>query len=297
MAVELAKVALWLHTFTAGAPLSFLNHHLREGDSLLGMRLADVNAWLQERGALPIHLQVVSAQQSATAMTRVETITDSDITEVAESAETFEGISTATEPLSAFLSLIAAERLMGVFDAAPKEKPKETRRARKHEANLAAYQRAAAFEDVLDGNLGDPIAIARDGVSIQTEHAGETGQLFPFDQPEQATLFAGSSLDPRHQRLAYGLVQTAHSLARTHRFLHWELAFPNVWQDWLSLEPKGGFDAVIGNPPYVRQEQIKSLKPALKKAYKAFDGWRIFTSIFTSLGSGCFGRGAGCPTS
>ena len=36
MAVELAKVALWLHTFTVGAPLSFLDHHLRCGDSLSG---------------------------------------------------------------------------------------------------------------------------------------------------------------------------------------------------------------------------------------------------------------------
>ena len=36
MAVELAKVALWLHTFTVGAPLSFLDHHLRCGDSVLG---------------------------------------------------------------------------------------------------------------------------------------------------------------------------------------------------------------------------------------------------------------------
>ena len=36
MAVELAKVTLWLHTFTAGAPLSFLDHHLRCGDSLFG---------------------------------------------------------------------------------------------------------------------------------------------------------------------------------------------------------------------------------------------------------------------
>jgi len=34
MAVELAKVALWLHTFTVGAPLSFLDHHLRCGDSV-----------------------------------------------------------------------------------------------------------------------------------------------------------------------------------------------------------------------------------------------------------------------
>ena len=33
MAVELAKVALWLHTFTVGAPLSFLDHHLRAADA------------------------------------------------------------------------------------------------------------------------------------------------------------------------------------------------------------------------------------------------------------------------
>ena len=36
MAVELAKVSLRLHTFTAGAPLSFLDHHLKCGDSLYG---------------------------------------------------------------------------------------------------------------------------------------------------------------------------------------------------------------------------------------------------------------------
>ncbi len=36
MAVELAKVSLWLHTFTVGAPLSFLDHHLRCGNSLFG---------------------------------------------------------------------------------------------------------------------------------------------------------------------------------------------------------------------------------------------------------------------
>ena len=37
MTVELAKVSLWLHSFTVGAPLSFLDHHLRCGDSLVGM--------------------------------------------------------------------------------------------------------------------------------------------------------------------------------------------------------------------------------------------------------------------
>lgn len=41
MAVELAKVALWLHTFTVGAPLSFIDHHLRAGDSLFGLWVRD----------------------------------------------------------------------------------------------------------------------------------------------------------------------------------------------------------------------------------------------------------------
>src|SRR4051812_21626463 len=42
MAVELAKVSLWLDAFTLGAPLSFLDHHLRCGNSLLGAAFADL---------------------------------------------------------------------------------------------------------------------------------------------------------------------------------------------------------------------------------------------------------------
>ncbi|NQT20794.1 MAG: restriction endonuclease, partial [Planctomycetes bacterium] len=37
-AVELAKLSLWLHSFTLGAPLSFLDHHLHAGNSLIGFR-------------------------------------------------------------------------------------------------------------------------------------------------------------------------------------------------------------------------------------------------------------------
>lgn len=52
MAVELAKVALWLHTFTVGAPLSFLDHHLKCGDSLHGEKLDSVRKGMQELGVL-----------------------------------------------------------------------------------------------------------------------------------------------------------------------------------------------------------------------------------------------------
>jgi hypothetical protein len=52
MAVELSKVALWLHSFTVGAPLSFLDHHLRAGDSVIGAWVRPTVYALQKRGAL-----------------------------------------------------------------------------------------------------------------------------------------------------------------------------------------------------------------------------------------------------
>ena len=42
MAVELAKLSLWLHTVAKGEPLSFLDHHLRCGNSLIGAKIADL---------------------------------------------------------------------------------------------------------------------------------------------------------------------------------------------------------------------------------------------------------------
>ena len=44
----------------------------------------------------------------------------------------------------------------------------------------------------------------------------------------------------------------ATSIANREDFLHWEVAFPGVWHRWQESRPQGGFDAVIGNPPWDR---------------------------------------------
>jgi hypothetical protein len=44
MAVELAKLALWLETVAADRPLTFLDHHLRHGNSLIGAKVARLRA-------------------------------------------------------------------------------------------------------------------------------------------------------------------------------------------------------------------------------------------------------------
>ena len=64
MTVELAKVSLWLHSFTVGAPLSFLDHHLRCGDSLLGMRVAEGTQELRRLGGLSAQSAISGAEQA-----------------------------------------------------------------------------------------------------------------------------------------------------------------------------------------------------------------------------------------
>jgi len=48
MAVELAKLSLWLATMQIGRPLSFLDHHVKRGNSLLGVSLEEVTAMLEK---------------------------------------------------------------------------------------------------------------------------------------------------------------------------------------------------------------------------------------------------------
>ena len=75
MAVELAKVSLWLHSFTVGAPLGFLDHHLRCGDSLFGSwaRKATERA-IQEAGPLFVSGPVREATEAARPMEAIEAL-------------------------------------------------------------------------------------------------------------------------------------------------------------------------------------------------------------------------------
>ena len=66
MAVELAKVALWLHTFTGELPLPYLDHRIRAGDSLLGISARSARDYLAEWG--PDMLNEAFARNAAQAV-------------------------------------------------------------------------------------------------------------------------------------------------------------------------------------------------------------------------------------
>lgn len=207
MAVELAKVALWLHSFTVGAPLSFLDHHLRCGDSLFG---SWVKTGIEKATAygspLILHEPIRTALGSAASMQTIEGLPDAEIAEAHRSQEIFDGVQVMTAPLNAFLSLLHAIEWQ----------------------DLKGKDNTKAIQGFFDGSFGDPFEIA-------------LGKREPKVRDDYGRRFVE-------------ILATARELMSEERFLNWQVAFPGVWSDWEGERLTGGFDAIIGNPPWDRMK-------------------------------------------
>jgi Eco57I restriction-modification methylase/restriction endonuclease TaqI-like protein/restriction-modification enzyme MmeI-like protein len=76
----------------------------------------------------------------------------------------------------------------------------------------------------------------------------------------------GKVLDSLDDHLCVGdsIIEDSNYAYMEHGF-SWKAAFPKVFND-------GGFDIVLGNPPYVRQELISPMKPYLEKQFEVYHG-------------------------
>ena len=110
LTVELAKVSLWLHSFTVGAPLSFLDHHLRCGDSLVGLRVGETRAELERLGSLFASSAIQGAETAAAGMQRIEELSDADVAEVRASALLFREVENTTADLRGLLDFLCGLR-------------------------------------------------------------------------------------------------------------------------------------------------------------------------------------------
>ena len=216
LTVELAKVSLWLHSLTMGAPLSFLDHHLRCGDSLMGMRVKDAIDEMNRLGGLFVHNAIAGAEAATAGMQRIEEMSDADMTEVQESAFLFGQVEDTTVALRGLLDFLCGLRYL-------------TAGMKKREL--------AAYETPLMTTLGR-----------QPENAYGLLSRGPDES-------AAPNTDDADWSGFSELWGDAKTLAQRERFLHWEVAFPGVWQNWQHNQLEGGFDAVIGNPPWDQIEQ------------------------------------------
>ncbi len=227
MAVELAKTALWLHTFTVGAPLSFLDHHLKVGDSLHGERLDGVQRNLQELGALLLQSEFDRLARAAKNIAQVADLTDVDIAEAQLSKQLAAEAAANVAPMHAVLDFWRALRWL--VPGWPVEKISQLTRLLKlpaddkqREAELLAgkHPESAGLLRLLDPNHNLVSVLA-------------AGQI---DGDDDAT------------RAANDWMVRARALAARETFFHWWTSFPTVFGQGSA----SGFDAVIGNPPWDR---------------------------------------------
>lgn len=229
MAVELAKVAIWLEAHVPGQPLTFLDHHLRCGNAVVGIGFdATLVEWAaprlgesEPRGGVPDAAFEAHEGDDKPAAKRLRTA----------NRRRRNGIQRLQDGL--FREEYAAEEISRTAVAL---RQMEDGDAAALAAKRAAYADLEADVRLLRERLKADAWTAcwmmrKDAASAEAD-----------DQPHDVFY---DCFDPDLPGDARPAVARIRSLARRWRFFHWYLEFPEVARD-------GGFACLLANPPWER---------------------------------------------
>ncbi|WP_233254800.1 N-6 DNA methylase [Limnohabitans sp. T6-5] len=219
MAIELARTALWLEGFEEGRPLSFLDHHLQVGDALLG--LTDLKAL--EFGIAKDAFKPLSGDDKEVCKLLAK-INVGELKDLEKKRK-----SNAFGQLDVVNAFDSGLKPLQALEALPEKNTQE----------IAAKE--SAYRVFLEQAKTNRLAHAADllvGAYLLPKRLGAESI------PTSGTLYLTLSGDelPEDQKCALVAAQVACLEARV---LHWSLAFPQVFGC-------GGFDCVLGNPPWER---------------------------------------------
>ncbi len=210
MAVELARTALWLEGYEPGKPLSFLNHHIKQGNSIVGV----------------FDLKVLNNGMPAAAYTALTGDDKAVCTLLKKSNEKERG---GKGQISAFekKNPITNDRLVALtrqIEALPND-------------DIRAEERKRELYEKL----------RQDSVYVKNKIACDIYTAAFFAKKDDAANVPTSrDLFDVMNDLAetrQGIRELAARLSEEYSFFHWPVEFPEVFE-------KGGFDCVVGNPPW-----------------------------------------------
>lgn len=212
LAVELAKLSLWLVTLSKGRPFGFLDHNLKSGDSLLGISSLDQLTSLSLDPAKQQQQRLFggtirqSVAEAVKLRSKLREIPIRDIRDV---------------------------EAMAALDADARKKLKA----------------AALLADALIG-----VVLADEGADVETRIAAlaiDADGVVNGDECATETLA---------RRAAKDLAKDSPYGARP--AFHWPLEFSDVFQ---TAAP--GFDAIVGNPPFLNAIEHAVARPQIVKTY------------------------------
>jgi hypothetical protein len=213
MAIALAKTALWLEAYTPDRPLTFLDHHLRVGDALLGV----LDPKIVENGIPDAAYAVLSGDDKATAAA-LKKQNKADLKSWKE---------VAADDLFHSSGLAAQADEVEHLDDADLQGIDVKRSAWERISAEAQHSTLARLADTYVAAFLAP-KVPEGSASIPL-----SGYLWGLIHPRPG------------QPARVDVSEAAHALCRAHSVFHWWLAFPQV-------AAKGGFAVLLGNPPWER---------------------------------------------
>lgn len=225
LAVELCKVALWLESHNPGEPLGFLDHHIKCGDAIVGLAHREE----LEKGIADEAFKTLPGDDRDVASSLLKK----------NKAERKEREARSLQLKTEFDNTVQgnvqeAMKEYSDFVKLPEGTPEEVEK------------KQLAYHKFLNGK----------GVSfLKTMADTQVAQFFiPKTQANKDRLIT----DAEFRQILTGhkgwqSTKTSYSTvpAQQQRFFHWFLEFPEVFQN-------GGFDCILGNPPYLNGSRIST---------------------------------------
>ncbi|MCG3207810.1 MAG: hypothetical protein FOGNACKC_01410 [Anaerolineae bacterium] len=243
MAVELAKVSLWINAAVDDAPLSFLDHHLKCGNSLIGATPDLLQNGIPDDAFAPVtgdDNKVAGAVKAQNRKERKER-------EAGARQQSFWAVTAVYQPNT---------ESWGELTELAQTDPQQARQTYRQMLDDELFRMEKFAADLWAASFFWPLT-----------GGGAADGLWPTDATFQ--LF-----EQEGERIAAPAFRArVRQLAERHRFFHWHLEFPDVFQaapegirsqelgigqnttlipDSQSLTPTSGFDVVLGNPPWER---------------------------------------------
>lgn len=226
MAVEMAKLSMWLTTVAKDQPFSFLDHAIKCGDSLLGIWNFDQLRHLHFDPAAgrDRNLSFAGFTDGRDAISRLQELLD-------------EALALRTQ-----VQQLPSHSLTDID--------------RKAELNRSSEQRLAVLEAIADLLSGAALsaAVENDPVGRLTEISDTDLDIIGELLTALNTADEANVLERVHQRAQQRLDRAKPVAALSRRPMHYPIAFPEVFAQ--ADRQSGRFDTMVGNPPFIGGQKI-----------------------------------------
>ncbi|WP_104758078.1 Eco57I restriction-modification methylase domain-containing protein [Helicobacter salomonis] len=239
--IELAKLSLWIDSFIFGTPLSFLEHHIKCGNALIGCSLKEFEEFLtrEDRKRNPkdktqnlfldhLFKKLKTLQRRATLLANIPDRTQKQI---AHSKRIYQRLKPQLDKLNFYLNFYNTHKIMALNLKEPKENRQEEK----------------SPNPLLEAHLK----------AQETWRANTQG----------LTINAMADLDQLHTPKYKEVKACIEQYAQEFNFFNYEIAFPEL----VIGGQFGGFNAIVTNPPWEKTKFDESeFFSSFRSAYRTF---------------------------